>query len=87
MSLRRSRQPQRLKTTEANTSTATPSPDGPQDELQLTKFSGVLSSLKKGASSMRSQLTQVMAAVQSGTYEVDSLQVSRNIVAESLASN
>lgn len=58
----------------------------PQDALQLTKLSGVLNSLKKGASTMRSQLAQVMKAVQSGTYVVDPLQVSRSIVGESLAS-
>jgi anti-sigma28 factor (negative regulator of flagellin synthesis) len=58
----------------------------PQDDMQLTKLSGVLNSLKKGASSMRSQLVQVMSAVQSGTYEVDPIQVSRSIVGESLAS-
>ena len=57
----------------------------PQDDLQLTKLSGVLNSLKKGASAMRSQLVQVMSAVQSGTYEVDPAQVSRSIVSESLA--
>jgi anti-sigma28 factor (negative regulator of flagellin synthesis) len=53
--------------------------------LQLTKLSGVLNSLKKGASTMRSQLVQVMSAVQSGSYEVDPAQVSRSIVSESLA--
>ncbi len=57
----------------------------PQDDLQLTKLSGVLNSLKKGATSMRSQLVQVMTAVRSGTYEVDPLQVSKRIVGESLA--
>jgi len=57
----------------------------PQDDLQLTKLSGVLNSLKKGASAMRSQVLQVMSAVQGGTYEVDPVQVSRSIVSESLA--
>jgi hypothetical protein len=57
-----------------------------QDDMQLTKLSGVLNSLKKGAFAMRSQLTQVMVAVRSGTYEIDPLQVSRSIVGESLAS-
>ena len=58
----------------------------PQDEMQLTKLSSVLNSLKKGASAMRSQVAQVMASVRSGTYEVDPIQVSRSIVGESLAS-
>ncbi len=59
--------------------------DAPQDDLQLTKLSGVLNSLKNGASAMRSQLVQVMTAVRSGTYQVDPLQVSRSIVGESIA--
>jgi hypothetical protein len=59
----------------------------PQDDMQLTKLSSVLSSLKKGASIMRSQAAQVMKAVRSGTYQVDPLQVSRSIVGESLVSN
>jgi anti-sigma28 factor (negative regulator of flagellin synthesis) len=58
----------------------------PQDDLQLTRLSGVLNGLKRGASAMRNQVSQVMAAVRSGTYEVDSLQVSRSIVGESLVS-
>jgi hypothetical protein len=71
----------------SNTDTASSASlsNAPQDNLQLTKLSGVLSSLKQGASAMRSQLAQVMSAVQSGTYEVDPLQVSRSIVGESLA--
>ena len=80
------RRRQKLKTTDTNASAGANSSDAPQDDLQLTKFSGVLNSLKKGAFSMRTQSTQVMGAVQSGTYEVDPLQVSRNIVAESIAS-
>ena len=58
----------------------------PQDDLQLTKLSGVLNSFKKGASAMRSQVAQVMASVRGGTYKVDPMQVSRSIVGESLAS-
>ena len=76
--------------TKINTETANPSPVAetniPQDDLQLTKLSGVLNSLKKGASVMRAQVTQVMTSVRTGTYEVDPLQVSRSIVGESLAS-
>jgi hypothetical protein len=60
--------------------------NAPQDDLQLTKLSSVLNSLKKGASAMRSQVANVMASVRSGTYQVDPIQVSRSIVGESLAS-
>jgi anti-sigma28 factor (negative regulator of flagellin synthesis) len=60
--------------------------NAPQDDLQLTKLSSVLNSLKKGASVMRSQVGQVMTSVRSGTYQVDPMQVSRSIVGESLAS-
>jgi len=59
----------------------------PQDALQLTKLGGVLNSLKKGASAMRSQVSQLMAAVRNGTYEVDPLSVSRSIVGDCLSSN
>jgi anti-sigma28 factor (negative regulator of flagellin synthesis) len=61
-------------------------PTAPQDDLQLTKLSGVLNSFKKGAAAMRSQVAQVMASVRGGTYKVDPMQVSRSIVGESLAS-
>ncbi len=61
--------------------------NAPQDALQLTKLSGVLSSLKKNASTMRSQATQVMSSVRGGTYEIDPMQVSKSIVGESLASH
>ena len=62
-----------------------PEANAPQDDLQLTKLSGVLNSLKKGASAMRSQVAQVMTSVRGGTYQVDPMQVSRSIVGESLA--
>lgn len=71
---------------EANGPTQSLETNAPQDDLQLTKLSGVLNSLKKGASAMRSQVAQVMSSVRSGTYEVDPMQVSRSIVGESLAS-
>jgi anti-sigma28 factor (negative regulator of flagellin synthesis) len=57
----------------------------PQDDMQLTKLSSVLNSLKKGASAMRNQVSQVMSAVRSGSYQVDALAVSRSIVGDSLA--
>jgi len=63
-----------------------PEINAPQDDLQLTKFSTVLNSFKKGASVMRSQVSHVMTSVRTGTYQVDPMQVSRSIVGESLAS-
>jgi anti-sigma28 factor (negative regulator of flagellin synthesis) len=57
----------------------------PQDDMQLTKLSAVLHSLKKGASAMRNQVSQVMGAVRTGSYQVDALAVSRRIVGDSLA--
>jgi anti-sigma28 factor (negative regulator of flagellin synthesis) len=58
----------------------------PQDDLQLTRLSSVLNTLKKGANAMRSQVVQIMGAVRNGTYQVDSIQVSRSIVGDSLSS-
>lgn len=58
----------------------------PQDDLQLTRLSGAIDNLKKG-SSMRSQATQVMSSVRSGTYQIDPMQVSRSIVGESLSAH
>jgi anti-sigma28 factor (negative regulator of flagellin synthesis) len=60
-------------------------PEMPQDDMQLTKLSTVLNSLKKGATVMRNQVTQVMGAVRSGSYQIDALAVSRSIVGDSLA--
>jgi anti-sigma28 factor (negative regulator of flagellin synthesis) len=57
----------------------------PQDALQLTRLSGVLNSFKKSATAVRSQVTQVMNAVRGGTYQVDSMAVSRSIVGDALA--
>jgi len=77
----------RVKTnSETNGSVQNAAANTPQDDLQLTKLSGVLNGLKKGASAMRAQVAQVMTSVRSGTYQVDSMQVSRSIVGESLAS-
>jgi anti-sigma28 factor (negative regulator of flagellin synthesis) len=56
-----------------------------EDASQLTKLSSVLNGLKRGASAMRAQVTHAMAAVRSGDYHVDPLQVSRRIVLDSLA--
>ena len=57
----------------------------PQDDMQLTKLSSVLNGLKKGASAMRNQVSQVMSAVRAGSYQVDAMAVSRSIVGDSLA--
>ena len=56
-----------------------------QDEFQFTKLSGVLNSFKRGAAAMRNQAAQVMGAVRGGTYQVDSLMVSRSIVGDCLS--
>ena len=57
----------------------------PRDDLQLTKLSTVLNGLKKGASAVRTQVSQVMGAVRAGSYQVDAMAVSRSIVGDSLA--
>jgi len=69
----------------ASAAAAALEPAEPQDDMQLTKLSTVLNSLKKGASAMRNQVTQVMSAVRSGDYQVDAMAVSRSIVGDSLA--
>ena len=56
-----------------------------EDASQLTKLSSVLNGLKLGATQMRAQVMHAMAAVRSGEYHVDPLQVSRSIVLDSLA--
>jgi anti-sigma28 factor (negative regulator of flagellin synthesis) len=61
--------------------------NAPEDDLQLTRLGGVLNSLKKGATAMRSQVSQLMGAVRNGTYEVDPLSVSRSIVGDCLSSH
>jgi len=53
---------------------------------QLSKLSSVLNGLEQGASVMRRQEQQLMRAVQSGTYEVDALKLSRRIIGDTLAS-
>jgi len=57
----------------------------PEDASQLTKLSSVLNGLKLGATQMRAHVMHAMAAVRSGEYQVDPLQVSRSIVLDSLA--
>jgi len=53
--------------------------------IQLTNLSSVLKGLESGASLMRNHVHQAMIAVQSGTYHIDSLQLSRRIIYEALS--
>ena len=62
---------------------------GPQqspDGTQLSKLSSVLNGLENGASAIRRHVQQAMSAVRTGTYRVDSLQLSKRIVGEALGS-
>ena len=49
-------------------------------QFQLTRLSSVLSSLQQNATTSRAQYVQALNKVKSGTYKVDSLDVSRSIV-------
>ncbi|MGI8959469.1 MAG: hypothetical protein ACR2IV_06880 [Bryobacteraceae bacterium] len=60
-------------------------PNGIQG-TQLSKLSSVLNGLEQGASAMRRQAQQLMRAVQSDTYEVDPIKLSRRIIGDALAS-
>jgi anti-sigma28 factor (negative regulator of flagellin synthesis) len=53
---------------------------------QLSKLSAVLNGLEQGACAMQRRARQLMRAVRSGTYEVDSLKLSRRIIGDTLAS-
>lgn len=56
------------------------------DGAQLSKLSSVLNGLENGASAIRRHVYQAMSAVRDGTYNVDSLQLSKRIVGEALGS-
>jgi hypothetical protein len=56
-----------------------------ENGLQLTRLNSVLNGLRRGALGMRARVQQVMNAVRLGSYKVDSLQVSRRIVSETMA--
>ena len=56
------------------------------DGGQLSKLSSVLNGLENGASAIRRHVQQAMSAVRGGTYQVDSLQLSKRIVGEALGS-
>jgi hypothetical protein len=75
------------KLTSGETSAGAPvlNTNAPQDDFQLTRLSSVLTSLKNGALAVRTQVSQVMGAVRTGSYQVDALAVSRSIVGDSLA--
>ena len=55
------------------------------EAIQLRKLSSVLNGLESGASAMRNQVHKTMIAVQSGTYQIDLLQLSRRIIYEALS--
>jgi hypothetical protein len=69
----------------AGATAGVPETTAPQDDFQLTRLSSVLTALKIGASVMRSQVSQLMGAVRTGSYQVDAMAVSRSIVGDSLA--
>jgi hypothetical protein len=54
------------------------------DGAQLSKLGSVLNGLENGAARMRSHVQHAIAAVRSGTYRVDALQLSRLIVGEAM---
>jgi len=56
------------------------------DGAQLSKLSSVLNGLENGASAIRRHVYQAMSAVRDGSYNVDSLQLSKRIVGEALGS-
>jgi anti-sigma28 factor (negative regulator of flagellin synthesis) len=56
------------------------------DGTQLSKLSSVLNGLEQGACAMQRRARQLMRAVRSGTYEVDSLKLSRRIIGDTVAS-
>lgn len=54
------------------------------ETFQLTRLSSVLNGLENGACAMRRHAQEAMRAVKSGTYAVDSKQLSQRIVGEAL---
>lgn len=51
---------------------------------QLSKLSSVLNGLESGAQLMQQRVAETLSAIQSGTYRVDPLQLSRRIIGEAL---
>jgi hypothetical protein len=56
-------------------------------QAQLTRLSSVLNSLQTNATANSAQLDAVSSQVKSGTYSVDSLDVSRSMVSDLLANH
>ena len=54
------------------------------DGNQLSKLSSVLNGLDGGARLMQEQLVKTLRAIRAGTYQVDSVQLSRRIIGEAL---
>ena len=72
---------------QANTNTGMSTNDAAThnaETFQLTRLSSVLNGLENGASAMRRHAQEAMHAVRSGTYAVDSKQLSQRIVGEAL---
>ncbi len=77
--------------TQKTTPATSPATGIPADEalssplqVQLTRFSSVLSGLQKNATATRAQYVQAHNKVKSGTYKVDPTDVSRSIVTDML---
>jgi len=58
--------------------------DAPSFRPQLFRLGAVLNGLETGATAMHKRLVQVMSAVQSGTYKIDPIQLSRRIIGDTL---
>jgi anti-sigma28 factor (negative regulator of flagellin synthesis) len=74
--------------TPASTTSATAQSDETQSsplQAQVTRLSSVLNSLQANAANTRAQYVQASNKVKSGTYKVDSLDVSKSIVQDLLA--
>ena len=56
-------------------------------QAQLTRLSAVLNSLQSNAAANRTQFTETLNKVKSGTYQVIPSDVSRSIVSDLLANN
>ena len=54
------------------------------DGAQLSKLSSVVNGLDGGARLMQRHVQETLRAVRSGTYRIDSIQLSRRIVHEAL---
>jgi anti-sigma28 factor (negative regulator of flagellin synthesis) len=73
-------------TTKPTTTATTGSDEAESSPLQtqLTRLSAVLNGLQATAATNRTQYVQTLNKVKSGTYQVDSAEVSRSIVDDAL---